>query len=130
MTREEQIKEQAKKQMRLYESPIINDKRRIGFISGAKWADKHPVSPWVPLDGNHKKPLFGRIILVFYPLGDGVVDLVKRSKIRYGTNVNGNYPNGIDEYGLPVLSPNPRAKELGIYNIRATLYMDIPEPIK
>ena len=130
MTREEQIKEQAKKQMRLYESPIINDKRRIGFISGAKWADKHPVSPWVPLDGNHKEPLFGRIILVFYPLGDGVVDLVKRSKIRYGANVNGNYPNGIDEYGLPVLSPNPRAKELGIYNIRATLYMDIPEPIK
>lgn len=36
MTREEQIKEQAKKQMHLYESPIINDKRRIGFISGAK----------------------------------------------------------------------------------------------
>lgn len=130
MTREEQIKEQAKKQMRLYESPIINDKRRIGFISGAKWADKHPGSPWVPLDGNHKEPPFGRIILVYYPLGDGVVDLVKRSKIRYGANVNGNYPNGVDEYGLPVLSPNPRAKELGIYNIRATLYMDIPKPIK
>lgn len=126
MTREEQ----AKKQMHLYESPIINDKRRIGFISGAKWADKHPVSPWVPLDGNHKEPPFGRLILVYYPLGDGVVDLVKRCKIRYGTNVNGNYPNGVDEYGLPVLSPNPRAKELGIYNIRATLYMDILKPIK
>lgn len=130
MTREEQIKEQAKKQMRLYESPITNDKRRIGFISGAKWADKHPVSPWVPLDGNHKEPPFGRIILVYYPLGDGVVDLVKRSKIRYGSNVNGNYSNGVDEYGLPVLSPNHRAKELGILNIRATLYMDIPKPIK
>ena len=126
MTREEKIRKEALN-WKLADTEFI---AQTAFEAGAKWADKHPVSPWVPLDGNHKEPLFGRIILVFYPLGDGVVDLVKRSKIRYGTNVNGNYPKGIDEYGLPVLSPNPRAKELGIYNIRATLYMDIPEPIK
>lgn len=124
MTREEQIKEQAKKQMRLYESPIINDKRRIGFISGAKWADKHPGSPWVPLDGNHKEPPFGRIILVYYPLGDGVVDLVKRSKIRYGANVNGNYPNGVDEYGQRHV-----AKSDGWYS-SATLHFMIINIIK
>lgn len=126
MTRNEEIRQEALK-WKTDDNEFI---AQTAFEAGALWADKHPFSPWVPLDGNHKEPSFGRIILVYYPLGDGVVDLVKRSKIRYGTDVNGNYPNGVDEYGLPVLSPNPRAKELGIYNIRATLYMDIPKPIK
>ena len=71
---------------------------------GDEWADKHPVSPWIPLDGKHKEPPYKRTIAVYYPLGGGRVELVERSEKTGTPSVNGSYQDQIDEYGLPVIS--------------------------
>lgn len=130
MNREQQIKEQAKTLMRAYESNLVNDTKRQAFIRGAKWADKHPASPWIPLDGKHKEPPYKRAIAVYYPLDCGRVDIVERSKKTGKPLDSGNYPDGLDEYGLPVLPESSRAAMLLVYTVRATMYMDITDPTK
>lgn len=98
-----------------------------------KGADAHPQSPWIPLDGKHKEPPYGRAIVVYYPIDNGVVDLVERSKVTGSPDKYGNYfdwgnRKHNDEYGLPVQAETSRAAMLCIYRVRATLYMDIPDP--
>lgn len=126
MTREEQIREAGREC-----EEVDNDFELLAFQRGAEWADKHPQSPWIPLDGKHKKPPYKRAIAVYYPLDEGTVDLVIRSK-KTGTPLeNGNYPDKIDEYGLPVIAISSHAALVcDYYSVRATMWMDIPEPTK
>lgn len=101
----------------------------IGFMLGAQWADENPrVSPWIPLDGKHKEPPYGRAIAVYYPIRGGVVDLVER-KIQGEVTEHGHDRNYIDANGLPMVAEHSRAAYLGCYTVHATMYMDIPDPI-
>ena len=130
MNRKEQIRNASKECMvKSYASKFENYIKQSAFISGAKWADKHPVSPWIPLDGKHKEPPYKRTIAVYYPLGGGRVELVERSEKTGTPSVNGSYQDQIDEYGLPVISTSHRAAMIcNYYSVRATMYMDIADP--
>lgn len=131
MTRNEQIREAANNLSKNH--PGIKAWMDMAFEQGANWADNNPKSPWIPLDGKHKEPPYGRAILVYYPIGNGEVDLVERSKITGSPDKYGNYfdlgnRKHNDEYGLPVQAETSRAAMLCSYRVRATLYMDIPDP--
>lgn len=102
MNRKEQIRNASKECMvKSYASKFENYIKQSAFISGAKWADKHPVSPWIPLDGKHKEPPYKRTIAVYYPLGGGRVELVERkvSGIPYGKPTNKSVI--LEEYKAP-----------------------------
>lgn len=125
-SREQKIKEEALAfELFRYEG---EDPREI-FETGAKWADKHPENHWIELDGKHKEPPYGTTILVYYPIGNGTVDLVERSKEIGKPDKFGNYESQRDEFGLPVLPPNQYTCN-GYYNIRATKWFEIPVPKK
>lgn len=127
MTREEEILK-AGKGKGYREIQGVSECDVFAFLEGAQWADKHPQDPWIDLDGKHKEPPFGRAINIYYPINGGTVDCVIRKDKVGKADSNGNYISGIDEYGLPVMAESSRAFVLGCYKVKATKWMDIPDP--
>lgn len=125
MTREEQINEVAT----MYESVARYGFRGTAeaFKAGARWADAHPQSPWIPIGDEHPLPEPGKLVLLYYPIKDGRVELSERIISKSKRNKDEHY-NGHDEYGFEVGTEvvNP-----AIYSTRkvcATYWMPIPDP--
>lgn len=124
MTREEQINEVAT----MYESVARYGFRGTAeaFKAGARWADAHPQSPWIPIGDEHPLPEPGKTVLLYYPIKDGRIEIDKRSALTGKRKKDGGY-DGVDEFGFRVAAETFRADCLGYYSIRATYWMPIPE---
>lgn len=64
MTREEQIREAAKKTTGLFSYRNGYSTAEDAFVAGAKWADNNPKSPWISVE--ERLPDDGVLVIVAY----------------------------------------------------------------
>lgn len=122
MTRNEEIRQEALK-WKIDDNEFI---AQTAFEGGAKWADEHPKSPWIPIDGKHPLPEIGEKVLLYYPVKDGGLYLSERMSVKRANDLV--YAGGYDEYGFPVMTENAMEATLKLFRVRATYWMPIPEP--
>ena len=130
MTRKEEIRE-ASIQWGKDKDRMMLIGATMGFVDGAHWADAHPQSPWIPIDGKHSLPEAGEDVLIYFPDEVGSIYLVKRRSVEEiqghihhpGENDDGTY----DKYGFPIKAYRNIDTGKASRIFLATYYMPLPK---